>query len=106
MGLGLLAFCAAAKIHEVQSDRSGSSSAAGPVKAVEPSGEAVEVAEVHDTVMTAEALPTMTSPLPLLGCSVCWLWEPDSRFAAPLPATQLNYNERIEAPAAQALRQR
>ena len=45
VGFGPLAFCAAAKIHEVQSDRSGSSSAAGPVKAVEPSGEAVEVAE-------------------------------------------------------------
>ena len=77
-----------------------------PVKAVEPSGEEVEVAEVHDTVMTAEALTTTTSPLPLLGCSVCWLCEPDSRFAAMLPATQPNYNERIEAPAAQALRQR
>jgi hypothetical protein len=49
--------------------------AQAPVKAVEPSGEEVEVAEVHDTVMTAETLPTTASPLPLLGCSVCWLWE-------------------------------
>ncbi len=37
---------------------------AAPVKAVEPSGEEVEVAEVVDTV--AVALPTTASPLPLL----------------------------------------
>jgi hypothetical protein len=35
-----------------------------PVKAVEPSGEEVEVAEV---VATSEALPTTASPLPLVG---------------------------------------
>ncbi len=36
-----------------------------PVKAVEPSGEEVEIAEVVDTV--APALPSTGSPLPLLG---------------------------------------
>lgn len=38
---------------------------AAPVKAVEPSGEEVEIAEVVDTV--TETLPTTASPLPLLG---------------------------------------
>jgi len=38
-----------------------------PVKAVEPTGEEVEVAEVVDTVTTSQTLPTTASPLPLLG---------------------------------------
>jgi|SRR5579863_1337774 len=38
-----------------------------PVKAVEPSGEVVEIAEVVDTVAVAPALPSTGSPLPLLG---------------------------------------
>jgi hypothetical protein len=38
-----------------------------PVKAIEPSGEEVEVAEVVDTVAVAPALPSTGSPLPLLG---------------------------------------
>jgi hypothetical protein len=38
-----------------------------PVKAVEPSGEEVEIAEVVDTVTTTEALPETGSSLPLLG---------------------------------------
>jgi len=38
-----------------------------PVKAVEPSGEEVEIAEVVETVAAPEALPTTASPLPLLG---------------------------------------
>jgi hypothetical protein len=38
-----------------------------PVKAVEPSGEEVEVAEVVDTVAVPVALPSTGSPLPLLG---------------------------------------
>lgn len=38
-----------------------------PVKAVEPSGEEVEIAEVVDTVAPAPALPSTGSSLPLLG---------------------------------------
>src|SRR5271165_745791 len=38
-----------------------------PVKAVEPSGEEVEIAEVVDTVAVPPALPETGSPLPLLG---------------------------------------
>jgi hypothetical protein len=38
-----------------------------PVKAVEPSGEEVEIAEVIDTVAVPQALPSTGSPLPLLG---------------------------------------
>jgi len=38
-----------------------------PVKAVEPSGEEVEIAEVVDTVAIPQALPSTGSPLPLLG---------------------------------------
>jgi hypothetical protein len=38
-----------------------------PVKAVEPSGEEVEIAEVVDTVAVPPALPSTGSPLPLLG---------------------------------------
>jgi hypothetical protein len=38
-----------------------------PVKAIEPSGEEVEVAEEVDMVTTPETLPTTGSPLPLLG---------------------------------------
>jgi hypothetical protein len=38
-----------------------------PVKAVEPSGEEVEIAEVVDTVAIPPALPSTGSPLPLLG---------------------------------------
>jgi len=38
-----------------------------PVKAVEPSGEEVAIAEVVDTVAPAPALPATGSPLPLLG---------------------------------------
>jgi hypothetical protein len=38
-----------------------------PVKAVEPSGEEVEIAEVVDTVAAPQALPSTGSPLPLLG---------------------------------------
>lgn len=38
-----------------------------PVKAVEPSGEEVEIAEVVDTVAAPPALPSTGSPLPLLG---------------------------------------
>ena len=38
-----------------------------PVKAVEPSGEEVEIAEVVDTVAVAPALPSTGSPLPMLG---------------------------------------
>lgn len=38
-----------------------------PVKAVEPSGEEVEIAEVRETVIASESLPTTASPLPLLG---------------------------------------
>ncbi len=37
-----------------------------PVKAVEPSGEEVEIAEVVETVAAPAALPTTASPLPLL----------------------------------------
>jgi hypothetical protein len=37
-----------------------------PVKAVEPSGEEVEIAEVTQTVVAPAALPTTASPLPLL----------------------------------------
>ncbi|MGB8062056.1 MAG: hypothetical protein WCF26_09190 [Candidatus Sulfotelmatobacter sp.] len=38
-----------------------------PVKAVEPNGEEVEIAEVVDTVAVPPALPSTGSPLPLLG---------------------------------------
>jgi hypothetical protein len=38
-----------------------------PVKAVEPSGEEVEIAEVVDTVVVPPTLPSTGSPLPLLG---------------------------------------
>lgn len=38
-----------------------------PVKAVEPSGEEVEIAEVVETVAAPAALPETGSPLPLLG---------------------------------------
>jgi len=38
-----------------------------PVKAVEPSGEEVEIAEVVDTVVATPALPSTGSSLPLLG---------------------------------------
>jgi hypothetical protein len=38
-----------------------------PVKAVEPSGEEVEITEVVDTVAAPPALPSTGSPLPLLG---------------------------------------
>ena len=38
-----------------------------PVKAVEPSGEEVEIAEVIDTVAVPPALPSTGSSLPLLG---------------------------------------
>ena len=38
-----------------------------PVKAVEPSGEEIEIAEVVDTVAAPPALPSTGSPLPLLG---------------------------------------
>jgi hypothetical protein len=38
-----------------------------PVKAVEPSGEEVEIAEVVDTAVAPPALPSTGSPLPLLG---------------------------------------
>ena len=38
-----------------------------PVKAVEPSGEEVEIAEVVDMVAVPPALPSTGSPLPLLG---------------------------------------
>lgn len=38
-----------------------------PVKAVEPSGEEVEIAEVVDTVASSQELPSTASPLPLLG---------------------------------------
>jgi len=38
-----------------------------PVKAVEPSGEEVEIAEVVDTVAAPAALPSTGSSLPLLG---------------------------------------
>ena len=37
------------------------------MKAVEPSGEEVEIAEVVDTVAVPQALPSTGSPLPLLG---------------------------------------
>lgn len=38
-----------------------------PVKAVEPSGEEIEIAEVVNTVAVAAELPETGSPLPLLG---------------------------------------
>jgi hypothetical protein len=52
-------------VRDEQPVTSGPALEAAPVKAVEPSGEEVEIAEVVDTV--TETLPTTASPLPLLG---------------------------------------
>lgn len=51
-------------VRDEQAEAPAPALAQAPVKAVEPSGEEVEIAEVVDTT---EALPTTGSPLPLLG---------------------------------------
>ena len=51
----------------VRDDQAVAPVAETPVKAVEPSGEEVEIAEVVDTVAPVAALPTTASPLPLVG---------------------------------------
>lgn len=52
-------------VRDEQPVTSGPALEGAPVKAVEPSGEEVEIAELVDTV--TETLPTTASPLPLLG---------------------------------------
>jgi hypothetical protein len=51
----------------VRDDQAVAPVAETPVKAVEPSGEEVEIAEVVDTVAPVAELPTTASPLPLVG---------------------------------------